>query len=201
MKTRQFTIACVVALLSAGLVPPIEAEDGDKVFRFGLVYSAPTDDLVLGTQTTELDPAGGVMASFEYEFTDLIGLEGGLGFVPYDVTVKQPMFPDVSGETELFSVTANLNFHFEKDGGLDLIVGPTVGYAFWDDITLTGFAIPASTDDEFLFGAHFGVDRPIGDGPWSFNADLSYLVLDVAPPGGDIGVSPVQLKIGFGYSF
>jgi len=200
MKTREFAIVCAVVLVLAGLVSPIAAEKGDKQIKFGVLYSMPSDDLAVGTQTTELDDALGFGASFECQFSDLMGIEGGVDFFAYDITVTQPMFPVVSGDTDLMSVSASLNFHFEKDSGLDLIVGPTIGYAFWDDITLVGYPVPVSTDDEFHFGAHFGLDYPFGDA-WSFNADLGYLALDVPAAGGDIGVSPIQLKIGLGYTF
>ena len=204
MKTREFAIVCAVVLILSGLATPIAAEEGDKQIRFGMLYSMPTDDLVVGTQTTELDEALGFGASFECQFSDLLGIEGGVDFVGYDLTITQPPVPALNGDTDLMTLTASLNFHFEKDSGLDLILGPTIGYAFWDDINVDTFP-PTSTDDEFLFGAHFGVDYPFGEA-WSFNADLSYLALDIAPsapiaPVGDIGVSPIQLKIGLGYTF
>jgi outer membrane protein W len=205
MKTRKFAIVtCAVALILSGLVSPVAAEKGDKQIRFGVLYSTPTDDLVVGTQTTELDAALGFGASFECQFSDLLGIEGGVDFIGYDLTVTQPMFPVLNGDTDLMSLTVNLNFHFEKDSGLDLILGPTIGYAFWDDINVDTFP-PTSTDDDFLFGAHFGVDYPFGEA-WSFYGDLSYLAIDIAPsapiaPTGDIGVSPFQLEIGLGYTF
>jgi outer membrane protein W len=200
MKTREFAILCAVALILSGLVSPSAAEKGDKQIKFGVLYSTPTDDLVVGTQTTEFDDAFGFGASFECQFSDLLGIEAGVDFIAYDLTVTEPMFPVVNGDTDLMSVSASLNFHFEKDSGLDLIVGPTIGYAFWDDITLDTFAVPVSTDDEFYFGAHFGLDYPFGDA-WSFNADLAYLALDAPAAGGDIGVSPIQIRIGLGYTF
>jgi hypothetical protein len=201
MKTRELAIVCVAALILAGLAAPVAAEKGDKQIKFGAIISMPTDDLAVGAQTTELDGAVGFQGSFEFQVSDLIGIEPGLSSVAYDLTVTEPMFPTANGETDLFALTLNLNFHFEKESGLDLFFGPTVGYAFWDDITLDGFAAPILTDDEFMFGAHAGLDYPFGDGDWGFNVDLGYLAVDVTPPGGDIGVSPIQGKIGLSYTF
>ncbi|MDH3308520.1 MAG: outer membrane beta-barrel protein [Acidimicrobiia bacterium] len=201
MKTREFAIVCAVGLIVSGLVAPVAAEKGDKQITFGVLYSMPTDDLVVGTQTTELDEALGFGASFEFQVTDRIGIEPGVSSFSYDISVVEPGFPTVVGDTGLVAVTTNINFHFEKDSGLDLFVGPTIGYAIWDDITLSGFPTPASTDDEFMFGVNFGVDYPFGDGGWSFNGGLGYLAVDITPPGGDIGVSPIQVKVGLGYAF
>ena len=206
MKTREFAIVCFVALFLTGLVSPIAAEKGDKQIRFGVLYSMPTDDLVVddqpnGPRTTELDDAVGLHASFEFQVSDLIGIEPGISSVGYDLTVEESGFPDENGDTDLFALTTNINFHFEKDSGLDLFFGPTIGYAFWDDIELDGFPDPDSTDDEFLFGVNFGLDYPIGSGAWDFNVGLNYLVLDVTPPGDEIGVNPIQLKVGLTYNF
>ena len=62
MRTVRVAAACVVTLLIFGTVAPATvAGEGDRHFRFGLVYSSPTDDYstmgVMGTQTTELDGA------------------------------------------------------------------------------------------------------------------------------------------------
>jgi len=200
MKTREFAIVCFVALFLTGLVSPIAAEKGDKQLRFGVLYSMPTDDLVVGDQTTELDDAVGLYASFEFQVSDLIGIEPGISSVGYDLTVEQSPFLDENGDTDLLALTANINFHFEKDSGLDLFFGPTIGYAFWDDIETDNFT-PDPTDDEFLFGVNFGLDYPFGEGAWAFNAGLSYLSFNIAATNDDIGVSPIELKVGLTYSF
>ena len=204
MRTREFAIVCVVALFVVGFAPAA-AEKGDKQISFGILSSMPTDDLVdvlvTGTQTTELDSAIGAFADFEFHVTDLIGIEPGVSSVDYDLTVIEPGFPIVNGDTSLMTVTVNVNFHFKRDNGLDLFVGPTVGYGFWDDIQVDGFPAPFSTDEEFLYGINAGLGYPFGEGGWGFTAELGYLSVDVAPPGGDIGVSPIQAKVGLSYSF
>ena len=201
MKTREFAIVCAVVVVLTGLVSPVAAEKGDKHLRFGVLSSMPTDDLVVGTQTTELDSAFGFGASFEFHVSDLIGIEPGLSTLSYDLTIVEPMFPTATSQADLLAVTTNVNFHFKQESGLDIFVGPTIGYALWDDLTVSGFATPVATDDEFLFGAHFGLDIPFGEGKWGFSTGLSYLALDLGATGGDIGVSPIQINLGVAYNF
>lgn len=201
MKTMKLAVVCAAALLVSGLVSPLAAGDGDKQFTFGILYSSPTDDLTSGTQKTELDEAVGFQAAFEIMLSDMIGIEPAVSSASYDLTVVEPMFPTVNGDTSLFAVTTNVNFHFERDGGVDIYVGPTVGYAFWDDIKVDGFAVPVPADDELIVGANFGVDVPFGDGGWAFSGGLSYWSVDLGASGGDIGVSPLQARIGLGYTF
>jgi hypothetical protein len=150
--------------------------------------------------TTELDGEIGFQGAFEFRVTDRLGIEPGVSILGYDLTVEEPGFPDLEGETDLIGLTVNFNFHFERDSGLDCYVGPTVGYALWDDIELNGFS-PVPTDDEVLFGVNGGLDFPVGDGGWAFHAGLSYLFFDLAAAGGDIGVSPLQLELGLSYDF
>lgn len=199
MRKCEVAILCFAAMC-AGLTPAF-AEAGSSQVRFGLVYSSPTDDLVDGMQTTELDGALGFQAGYEYMLTELIGIEPAVGYTSYDLSVEEPGFPDVDGDVDLVAVATSLNFHFVRDGGLDLYVGPTIGYALWGDIDLDGFPMSVSTDDEFVFGANLGLDRPIGESGWRFSAGVSYLAVDLAASGGDIGVSPVQIRVGCGYSF
>lgn len=204
MRARALAIVLVVAFLVSGVAFSGAAEKGDKQLRFGLLYSMPTDDYVDGFDVTELDASLGFQAAFEFRVTDRIGIEPGLQSVSYDLSIEDVngLLPDIEGDTDMLGLTANVNFHFERDSGLDLWVGPTVGYAFWDDIGGSGFVVPVPTDDEFIFGANFGLDVPIGEGAWGFNAGFSYLFFDIADSDGDsIGVSPMQLRAGATYSF
>jgi outer membrane protein W len=198
MRTRGIVFACVLALLA---VSPAAAEKGDMQFRFGLVYSSPTDDLVSGTQKTELDSALGVGVGFEYTLTDRMGIEPGLSSTSYDLAVKETGFPDENGSTDLLAFTTNLNFHFDCKCGADFYVGPTVGYAFWGDIKLDNFAMDTPTDNDFFFGANLGVDYPFGESGWGISFGLSYYALDLPAPADDIGVSPIQVRVGAAYSF
>ena len=203
MRTRVLVYACCAALAVLGLTSPVAAETGDMQLRFGLLYSSPTDDYTAGGLTAELDSALGFLVGFEYHVTDMIGIEPTLSSTSFDLTSREAGFPDENGDTDLMALAVNVNFHFERDSGLDLFVGPTVGYAFWGDINLDDFPDAIPTDSEFLYGVNGGMDYPMGDSNWSFNAGLSYIFVDLTPEGSpvSIGVSPFQLRVGVTYNF
>ena len=203
MRIRAFAIVCFVALFVAGLVSPVAAESGDKQLRFGLLYSSPMDDFSEAGFTTELDSALGFLVGFEFHVTDMIGIEPTLSSTSFDLTASEAGFPDENGDTDLMALVVNVNFHFPRDSGLDLFVGPAIGYASWGDISLDDFPNDVPVDSEFLFGVNGGMDYPLGESDWSFNAGLSYLFLDLTPEDSSesIGVSPLQLRVGVTYNF
>lgn len=203
MRIRAFATVCFAVLMIAALVSPAAAESGDKQLRFGLLYSSPTDDFTDGDLKTELDSALGFLVGFEFHVTDMIGIEPTLSSTSFDLSVTEPGFPTETGDTDLMALTVNVNFHFEQDSGLDLFVGPAIGYAFWGDIGLDGFPDDVPTDDEFLYGINGGLDYPLGESDWSFNAGLSYLFVDLTPEDSPVslGVSPFQLRVGVTYNF
>jgi outer membrane protein W len=204
MNWTKFATAGLAALLVSGLVFPAWAEAGDMSVRFGVLYSAPTDDLVDGEQTTELDGSFGFQASFEYLITDLIGIEPAITTGNHDVTVKESGFPDLDfGEIGLFTLTANVNFHFMRESRIDLFAGPTIGYASWGDLKTDEFPQDFPVDDEFIYGINVGVDVPFGEGKWGFSGALNYLLAGVNPEGSseEIGVNPLQVKAGVSYRF
>jgi outer membrane protein W len=203
MKTRKLAIAGLVAFCL--LVFPAWAEKGDMQVGFGFSYSMPTDDLATGSQTADLDDAFGYQAAFEYMVTNLIGVEPAVGATNYDVTISETGIPDLElGEIDLLAVTADLNFHLFRQTSVDLFVGPTIGYAFWGDLETDVFPQNFPTEDEFIYGLNLGADVPFGDSKWAFSGTLDYLVTDVSLEGGtsaDLGVDPLQVKIGVTYNF
>jgi outer membrane protein W len=203
MKLTKVAAFVLVTLLLSGLASSAWAGKGDMRVRFGVLYSVPTDDLVDGAQTTELDSAFGFQASFEYLITDLIGVEPAISSVKYDVTTKEPSFPDVTGDVSLFTLAANVNFHLMRESEIDLFVGPTIGYGFWGDLKLNLFPDDFPADDEFIYGVNVGVDVPFGESHWGFSGALSYLGANLTLQGSsqEIGVSPIQVKAGAYYRF
>ena len=84
MNARRLVIVALVAICAVGLSAPFQADEGDKRFRFGLLYSVPTDELDDPTDPAELDPSEGYHATFEFQVTDLIGLEPTLAGAFYE---------------------------------------------------------------------------------------------------------------------
>ena len=68
---------------------------------------------------------------------------------------------------------------------------------------LFGENFPA--DDNFLWGVNLGIDVPFGESKWEFVGQLNYLVTDVtlegSAPDPDLGVDPVQVKLGVAFRF
>jgi outer membrane protein W len=193
-------------LLSTCLAIPAWAESEMKI-RFGAVYSTATSDLTEGGQTIEAQPTTGFQASFEYRFSSLLGIEPALAFANYDVDTMESGFPDLEiGEVDLTTFTANLNFHLLGESGIDLYVGPTVGYAFWGDLESALLAEKFPVKDDFIYGANIGVGVPFGQSGWGFSGALNWLAaeaeLEDADPGDSpLGVDPLQVKVGVYYRF
>lgn len=204
MRTMGLVVGALGVLLFAGPVSPALAEEHGMQARFGILYSIPTDDLGLDGQTTELDESLGFHASFEYLVTDLIGVEPAISLTNHDVMVSESGFPDLElGEIDAFAVTANVNFHLMREKKFDFFVGPTVGYVSWGDLETDVFVQDLSVDDEFIFGVNVGVDVPLGEGKWGFAGAFNYLFSEVSVDrsSADIGVDPIQLKVGVSYRF
>jgi outer membrane protein W len=203
LRAKSMAVVGMGALVLSAIALPASAGDSEWKVRFGVLFNSPTGDLSESGQTTELDNATGFHVSGEFGVTERIGIEPGLGYAKHDIDVKESGFPTLGfGETTWTALTVNGNYHLFQEGSVDLYVGPTVGYVFWDSIESNVFLSDVPTDDEFTFGVNAGIDVPIGDSPWAFAGALRYLSVDLGVPGGsDIGVDPIQIKIGLSYSF
>lgn len=203
MKPKSMAVVGLGMLILSTVGLPASADDSDWKIRFGLLFNSPTDDLSDSGETTELDDSTGVFVSAEAKVTDRFGLEPGIGYAKHDIIVAETGFPTLDfGETTWVALTLNGNFHLLPQRKVDLYVGPTIGYVFWDSIEIPGFATEVPTDDEVAIGVNAGIDVPIGKSPWAFAGAVRYLTTDLAVEGGvDIGVNPIQLKIGLSRSF
>ena len=203
MRAKSMAVVGLGVLVLSAVGLPASADDTKWKVRFGLLYSSPTGDFSESGQTTELDGSAGIHASAEFQVTDMIGVEPGIGYSKHDITVDEAGFPTLDfGETTWTALTVNGNFHLLREREFDLYVGPTIGYVFWDSIKNNQFPSDVPTDDEVAFGVNAGIDVPIGESAWAFSGALRYLSTDLAVKGGgDIGVDPVQIKVGLAYSF
>lgn len=116
-------------------------------------------------------------------------------------------------------VLAQLNWHLTPDRRADLYLGPVVGRMMYGDFDVTvhssfdGETVRASakTEDDWVWGAHVGVDVPVGDHGLFFTAGATWLQADVeieADPedeeeGGSFSsdLDPLVARVGFGYRF
>ena len=203
MRAKSMAVVGLGVLVLSAVGLPASADDTKWKVRFGLLYSSPTGDFSESGQTTELDGSAGIHASAEFQVTDMIGVEPGIGYSKHDITVDEAGFPTLDfGETTWTALTVNGNFHLLPDRDFDLYVGPTIGYVLWGDIETSLFPGDVPTDDEFAIGVNAGIDVPIGDSPWDFSGGLRLLSTDLGvQSGGDIGADPIQVKIGVSYTF
>ena len=204
MRKGAVVIVGLVVLCCSALSGPAFAETGDKLLRFGVLFSSPTDDFSEAGQTTEFDDSTGVLVAFEYWVTDRIGIEPSISTGSYDIEVEEIGFPDLDfGEIDLLELNVSANFHLMRERKVDLFVAPTLGYAMWDDIESDVFLQDVSTGDEFVYGFTVGVDVPFGKEKWAFTGGLNYMFSDVTIDGSsdELGVSPLNIRLGAAYSF
>lgn len=204
MRTIVLVAAAVVAL--SWIAAPAWAEAGDMRLRFGVLESFPSDELKEPGETIKLDDAVGFFVGFEYMVSDLIGVEPELSFANHDVKVTDAAVPDFDlGDIDYRALTGTVNFHVVAKEKWNLHLGPTVGYVFWGDLktTFLGGSEEIGADGEFTYGANVGLGVPFGDRPWGFSAALTYLFSDLTLDGGssDLGVDPIQVKLGISYEF
>ncbi|ANM29760.1 hypothetical protein ABI59_09495 [Acidobacteria bacterium Mor1] len=199
MRSR-WALALILVLLAGGTA----WAEGDRAFRFNLVYSMPTSDFDPGGgETTELDESLGFEAGLEFMVTDSIGVEPALGLFESELIFMEPGQPDMDdGDVEGIRILGAVNFHFGNEK-VDLFAGPVLGYMLWDDIQPVGMSPGAPVDDELIFGAGFGVNVPGGESGWSFNAQLRYLQMELSPEANSnvLGIDPVEVLVGASVRF
>ncbi len=204
MKVRGLVIATVVAFSVLVFASPALAEMGDMQVRFGVLYSIPMDESTEGVVTNEFDSTLGFQAGFEFGVTDLIGVEAGLSSVDYDISQRAVDQAELDwGDIDVLTLAVSANFHVIQSEKIDLFLGPSIGYAFWGDLKTVDSPQEFPADDEFVYGVNAGIDLPLGDGGWAIGGTLRYTFSDVSLGGGssDLGVDPLELGVGFSYSF
>jgi len=152
-----------------------------------------------------------------------LGLEFGLlGGADSDYTVAFDAGAIAVNNTMAFDAAcAGLNIHLTPESKADLYAGPFVAYVSYSDI-FVGVAggppwspgVPGSVavnfDNEITLGAGIGVDVPISQSHWIFNAAVKYLAASPDTTLNWIGVGnqlesttvdPLMVGLGFGYRF
>ncbi len=159
----------------------------------------------------------------EYRFGRRLGVELGLlAGADTDYTVVFDGGMVAANDTMAFDAACiGLNVHLTPGKKADLYAGPLVAYMNYSDLSL-GVApvdpeslvllapLSVSIEDELVLGANLGVDVPIGNGHWLFNAGLKYLAASpgttlhgfgVAEPHSSAAIDPLLVGVGFGYRF
>jgi Outer membrane protein beta-barrel domain len=161
----------------------------------------------LARESFELGNGYGVGGSMERRFGTVVGVEGtamfGRGTSEYELQ-NGSLSGSADHDTTFYAFTVGPNFHVLGCGGVDLYLGPFVGYG--------GFADPnywvgdhrfvARFDGRFIWGAQLGLDVPFRvDGPWAFHAGVRYFDLSQDTDAGSLAVDPLTVELGLSYRF
>lgn len=176
-----------------------------------------------GTLTLEPQSEVALLLGYERRVTDLFGVEFMVWNAKHDVDGRfngeywlldsgtgeliehgAIQFAETLGDVKVTPLTAGLNFHLTRQSRFDLYVGPTIGYVLYGDLDIGDERL--SIDDDFTWGAAFGVDLPMGDKGWMFSGALRYLDTeaspdDLGPTDESLDVSPWVVQVSAGYRF
>ena len=219
-KTVRFALLAIAILaLAAG---PALAEKGDNKIRFGVQMVSPTGDVsfddVDERVEIEADSAVGPFFEFERMVTDRAGVFGNLSLQTHDVdaviTDLSPGGLTVSGtvaEIDVMPLEFGVNFYVFQNDSIDFYLGPKLAYVFYGDVEFDpAFLDPGDpgeipTEDDFAYGANFGLDASFGESGWMFSAGLQYLIMAVETDEGvdslEVDIDPFVIKVGVGKKF
>ena len=167
-------------------------------------------DILLSTgparESFEIDDGYGVGVAVERRLGPVLGLEGaalfGRGETSYELDNGSAVGED-SHNANFFAFTFGPNFHLLGCGGVDLYVGPFLGYGGFADPNYWVFDhhFAASLDGRFIWGGQIGLDVPFGASRWGFHGGMRYLDLSQDTDAGSIKVDPLIVEIGLAYRF
>lgn len=171
MNRRTLAISTLTLLLAlaAGTAAPASAQGGWQLELFG-TYLDPT-------AADSFDGSFGGGVSLERRATPLLGFALGVMTADLEGETRGDFIGfEVINELEvgLTPIVGRLDFHLTPDRRADFYLGPVLGYVLMDDVvrrvrvTLPG-PIPVEeearyrADDQLAWGAHAGVDLPLGN--------------------------------------
>jgi outer membrane protein W len=212
MNRTILTAGALGILLSLSSLQPVSAAD-DTGWRLKLNGVAAQPTVVGGG-----DPAFGGGVGLEYRASRRLGVELSALTAKIEDEFTFGFFDDsVTIETALrmTPVLAKLNVHLTPDSRADLYLGPVVGRMMYGDFdvkvhsSLDGETARGRvrTEDDWAWGAHIGVDVPVGDRGLFFTAGATWLKAEVGiedpEEGGTVSsdLNPLIGQVGFGYRF
>lgn len=224
---KPIVALALVWVMPAAAAPATESEEGWRLRING--YWVDTNEVRVDQRATghrsqvENSAAAGGGINGEYRFSPRLGIELGLlGGAETDYSVGFEQGSVVATNTMAFDAAyVGLNVHLTPGKKADLYAGPLVAYVTYSDI-FVGVAgapfrspeilVPVSVrfDDEIALGINLGVDVPISQHHWFFNANAKYLA---ASPDTNLeatgvfalrdsaSIDPLMVGVGFGYRF
>lgn len=204
----------VLAFSAAGSLRA-DDETGWKI-RVDLAFLDPGGDALIvdvGDETiaTSLDSGGGVGVAAEYRFSRRLGVEFGvLAAASVDLSsgIFGPVFDNTVEIASFTPVTVGLDVHLTPGKAVDLYLGPQLSWVGYSGVNVsTGLGGTNSSldlDSDVGPGAIVGVDVPIGQKGWLFQANFRMIDTNMKRGGTsplDVEFDPRIFSLGFGYRF
>lgn len=211
--------ACGILLSFLSLQPAAAQDDtGWRLKLNGVAVETMGDsDTFFGNSDTAF--GGGI--GLEYRASRRLGVE----LSALTTELEDEMAFDIFGETLTFEsalrmtpVLAKLNVHLTPESRVDFYLGPVAGRMMYGDFDLEvhssvdGEVVrgSANVEDDWTWGAHLGVDVPVGDRGLFFTAGATWLKAEVEIEGDPddeedgsvrLDLDPLVAQVGFGYRF
>ncbi|MGB3562702.1 MAG: OmpW family outer membrane protein [Thermoanaerobaculia bacterium] len=161
---------------------------------------------------TDASSSFGFGVAAEYRFSRRLGTEFGLlGATAVDFEVRQqlPAGPVITfiDTTTFVPYFAGVNVHLTPGKKSDVYVGALLAYVTYTDLRITAppGSVRVGLDSDIAPGVLLGLDVPVKDRGWFFNASIRYMVADfsttLAGTRESVDFDPLIVGLGFGYRF
>jgi outer membrane protein len=195
MKTRIALVAAVSALALA--VPMAQAAQGDNIARLKLININP--DVDSDVPGLDVDDATTAEIGLTHFLTENWAVDVGIAYAKHDVTLGG----GDAGSVKLMPVNLLAQYHFMPEGQWRPYVGAGVNYTHFSSVDIANGSVGLEKD---RFGPviQAGLDVPISNTAWSFNADVKKVWLSTDASGaasGNVDLDPWIVGVGVGYKF
>jgi outer membrane protein W len=161
---------------------------------------------------TDASSSFGFGVTAEYRFSQRLGTElGFLGASAVDFEVRQqlPAGPVITliDTTTFAPYFAGLNVHLTPGKQADVYLGALLAYVTYTDLRITAppGSVRVGLDRDLAPGVVVGLDVPVKERGWFFNASLRYMVADLSgaieETRESVDFDPLIVGVGFGYRF
>lgn len=194
---RRLAVLAAASVSLVALATPAQALEYKFRVYGAAAYVVPVADSDFGSISTEAAETLGWEIGVEWKPTNLLGIE--LAYLNADPEIEQT--GTTVGEISLEPINLSANFHLLRMKILTLWVGPTVSYANWGNLELSGGG-DIETDSEFAYGASAGVNVSLIK-LLALQAGVRWLKLDVTDSvtGETLDVDPFFVNLGLALRF
>jgi opacity protein-like surface antigen len=222
MKTRIGSLAAFLAFFAAGsampamaAMPAMSAEETGWRLRLTGVSAQSTGGGGGGGFNSSL----GTGLGLEYRATPRVGVELAVLSTSIDDELGIDFFGvahvSIRSSLRVTPVLAQLDLHLTPGHRVDLVLAPVVGFVRYGDLETrvsgpegSGIGERVPTKDGFAWGAHLGLDVPLGGRGLLVTAGATYLKARIEPRTASaesgapkLDLDPLFLQAGIGYRF